>query len=284
MSNIFKRTPPGGETPAPPSAGASRRAVAATAAVASVVLLAAGCGGDDEGKRSPQGGAAAPAAPAATAKLPQATTYTDIKGIPQDPAPFADSDGTVVHPTAAVSVSASPGGPPVATLPVTQLGGPTWVPVVETKAGWLRVLLPSRPNRATGWIPSGGGLQTARSSHVVKVDLSARRLTLLDAGRTAGTWSVAVGAAKTPTPTGRTFMLASLAPAKKTPSPLILPVGAHSATLDTFGGGPGTVAFHGWPTSSVFGRAVTHGCVRVPPDALKRLSRVPLGTPVLITD
>ncbi|MCP9981085.1 L,D-transpeptidase [Actinomadura madurae] len=71
--------------------------------------------------------------------------------------------------------------------------------------------------------------------------------------------------------------------AKKTPSPTVLPLGTHSATLDTFGGGPGTVALHGWPDASVFGKAITHGCVRVPADALKALSRVPLGSLVLIT-
>jgi lipoprotein-anchoring transpeptidase ErfK/SrfK len=75
-----------------------------------------------------------------------------------------------------------------------------------------------------------------------------------------------------------------MAPAKPTFSPLILPVGAHSDTLDSYGGGPGTVAFHGWPSKSVFGQAVTHGCVRVPADALKRLSKIPLGTPVFITN
>ncbi|TDC36835.1 murein L,D-transpeptidase, partial [Actinomadura sp. KC345] len=164
-----------------------------------------------------------------------------------------------------------------------QLKGPTWVPVVESRPGWRRVLLPSRPNGVTGWIPDSG-LKTARSTHVIKVDLGERTMTLLDSGRPKGTWKVAIGAPKTPTPTGRTFMLASLAPAKPTYSPLILPVGAHSATLDTFGGGPGTVAFHGWPTKSVFGKAVTHGCVRVPEDALRRLAKVPLGSPVHITD
>jgi lipoprotein-anchoring transpeptidase ErfK/SrfK len=116
----------------------------------------------------------------------------------------------------------------------------------------------------------------------VKVDTSARRLTLLKDGKTLGTWTVAVGAPKTPTPAGRTFIMASLAPSKPTYSPLILPVGAHSDTLDTFGGGPGTVAFHGWPQKSVFGQAVTHGCVRVPADALRLLAKVPLGTPVSI--
>jgi lipoprotein-anchoring transpeptidase ErfK/SrfK len=246
--------------------------VAATAA-----MLITGCG---------KGHAAASSGgqPTSISKLPQATTFATLNGIPQDTDSATAGDGTVVHPTTPVPVSATPGGPPVAVLPSTQLGGPTWVPVVATKPGWRRVLLPSRPNDAAGWIAtSDGRLQTAHTPYVIKVDTSARRLTLLKSGHTLGTWTVAVGAAKTPTPPGRTFVLASLAPAKPTYSPLILPVGAHSQTLDTFGGGPGTVAFHGWPQKSVFGKAVTHGCVRVPSDALTRLSKVPLGSTILIT-
>ena len=66
-------------------------------------------------------------------------------------------------------------------------------------------------------------------------------------------------------------------------SPLILPLGAHSDTLTTYGGGPGTVGLHGWPDPAVFGHAVSHGCVRVPAAALRALSRIPLGSPVMIT-
>ncbi|KAB2345903.1 L,D-transpeptidase [Actinomadura rudentiformis] len=252
-----------------------RITVAATAAA----VLAAGCGGGGEKSTTASGGG-----PQGDGKLPEATTYTTLKGLPQDQAPFK-ADGTVVRPKAPLPVSAQPGGPALAMLPDKQLGGPTWVPVVESRPGWNRVLLPSRPNRVTGWIPGATDkVETARSTHAVTVDVSDRRLTLTESGRKVGSWTVAVGEAKTPTPTGRTFLLASLAPPKATYSPLILPVGAHSETLDTFGGGPGTVAFHGWPRKDVFGKAVTHGCVRVPADALARLSKAPLGTPVEIVD
>jgi lipoprotein-anchoring transpeptidase ErfK/SrfK len=241
-------------------------------------MVIAGCGGKDHSAEP----SVAPRV--STAKLPQTTTFATLHGISQEADSTATGGGTVVHPTAPVSVSATPGGPPVAVLPSTQLGSPTWVPVVETRPGWKRVLLPSRPNHSTGWIATGGGaLQTAHSPYVIKVDISTRRLTLLKSGQRLGAWTVAVGAAKTPTPTGRTFLLASLAPAKPTYSPLILPIGAHSPTLDTFGGGPGTVAFHGWPQRSVFGKAVTNGCVRVPSDALTQLSKIPLGSTVIIT-
>jgi len=94
---------------------------------------------------------------------------------------------------------------------------------------------------------------------------------------------VAEGAPGTPTPTGRTFLLASLVPRQPSYSPLILPLGTHSDTLTTYGGGPGTVGLHGWPDPAVFGHAASHGCVRVPAAALRALSRIPLGSPVMIT-
>lgn len=244
------------------------RLTACVSATAVTAMLVTGCG---SGKAAPAGGQRT-----AIAKLPQATTFTTLRGLPQDTVPAADDD-TVVHPGTTVPVSATPGGPAVALLPSTQLGGPTWVPVVERKPGWYRVLLPSRPNNTTGWL-ADKGLQTARSPYAVDVDLSARRLTLRRSGHKLGGWTVAVGAAKTPTPTGTTFVMALLAPTKPTYSPLILPLGTHSPTLDTFGGGPGTVALHGWPQKSVFGKAVTNGCVRVPSDALTQLAKMPLGT------
>jgi lipoprotein-anchoring transpeptidase ErfK/SrfK len=267
-------------------------------AAAGVVLAAAGAvvlGVTLGGSSQPPGNAAPDAQPvvpprvsaAELAKLPRATTYTSIPAAPGDPAPFAVTGGLVVHPLTPQVVYAGPGKPPVAVLPATELGGPTWVPVVQGSPGWERVLLPSRPNRATGWIytaaAGGSQLDTRRSTYLVRIEVGARKLTVYDASRPLGTWTVAVGAPGTPTPTGRTFLLALLAPPHPTYSPLILPLGFHSDTLETYGGGPGTVGVHGWPDPSVFGRAVSHGCVRVPAAALHVLSQVPLGSLVLIT-
>ncbi|MFC4912413.1 L,D-transpeptidase [Actinomadura gamaensis] len=252
------------------------RAVRAWALPVAAVLLLGGCGGHRAGDRA---GAAERGAAGRGAGAPEATTFATLRQAPPDPAPDAGSDGLVIHPDAARPVLDRPGGTPVAVLPTTELGGPTWVPAVEANGEWLRVLLPSRPNGASGWVTTrGGGLRTAHTPYVIRVDVAHRALTLLKDGRQAGRWSVAVGEPHTPTPSGRTFVMASLAPAKRTPSPVVLPLGTHSATLDSFGGGPGTVALHGWPDASVFGKPVTHGCVRVPQDALRQLSEVPLGT------
>ena len=276
---------------------AAKAALAVPVIALGAAFLAAGCGTAS----SPHAAASAPATgpPRATvqsqsvrmvhltafqsAPLPLASTYGTTPTAPRDPAPFAAESGTVAHPTTTQVIYTRPGGPAVAVLPVTELGSPTWVPVVQSQPGWYRILLPTRPDRSTGWIHAGAGLQTAHTPYQVVISLSTYRLTVLDAGHSLGTWTVAEGAVGTSTPTGRTFVLASLAPAKPTYSPLILPLGTHSGTLTTYGGGPGTVALHGWPDAAVFGQAVSHGCVRVPPAALRALSRVPLGSPVIIT-
>jgi L,D-transpeptidase-like protein len=270
--------------------GSQRQAAARTLLVKGVLALAAaalvsGCGATG----SPLAGSPVVVplpvrvSAAQLARLPMATTFDTSPSAPRDPDPFKPETGIVLHPTATRVIYARPGGPPVAVLPVTELGSPTWVPVVQSQAGWDRILLPTRPNGSTGWIyVTGGRLVTALSAYQIRIDLAAYRLTILDDGRSLGSWTVAVGAPGTPTPTGRTFVLASMAPVHPTYSPLIFPLGLHSNTLDTFGGGPGTVGLHGWPDPAVFGHAISHGCVRVPAAALRVLSRVPLGSSVVI--
>jgi hypothetical protein len=253
-----------------------------------IVALVAACGpaGAPSGvppAAKPQPVPPVPISAAQMARLPIATTFGEAPLAPRDPDPFGPETGIVLHPTVPRVVYARPGGPPVATLPTTELRCPTWVPVVQSQPGWDRILLPTRPNRSTGWIYlGGGGFQEADSAYRVVVSLAAYRLTVFDAGRTVGSWTIAVGAPGTQTPIGRTFVLALLAPDHPTYSPFILPLGLHSNTLNTFGGGPGTVGLHGWRDSSVFGHAVSHGCVRVPAPALRLLARIPLGSSVMI--
>jgi L,D-transpeptidase-like protein len=286
-----------------------RRAVAKAAAAMPVIaltvaVLITGCGtagaprttvqpaatgtaratGAPEASAQPRPPQAMRSAAPRAARLAMATTYGTTPAAPQDPAPFKPETGTVIHPTTTRIICARPGGPAVGALPATELGSPTWVPVVQSRPGWDRILLPTRPNRSTGWIYlGGGGLLTAYTPYQVDINLSSHRLTILDAGHRLGTWPVADGAPGTPTPTGRTFVLASLVPRQPAYTPLILPLGMHSNTLSTFGGGPGTVGLHGWPDPAVFGHSVSHGCVRVPAAALRALSRIPLGSAVMIT-
>jgi lipoprotein-anchoring transpeptidase ErfK/SrfK len=264
---------------------AAAGAIPAAAAAALVAVSLSGCGSPSAATGTQQYVVPPVSVSAAqAAKLPQATTYATIKAAPADPARFAATSGLVVHPLAAQIVYAGPGKAPVAVLPVTELGGPTWVPVVQTGPGWEQVLLPSRPDHITGWIYTvGAKLDTRRTSYLLRVNLGTHQLSVYDNGKLLGAWTVAIGAPGTPTPTGRTFLLALLAPADPTYSPLIVPLGTHSNALSTYGGGPGTVGIHGWPDASVFGQSVSNGCVRVPSAALHLVSTIPLGSLVVIS-
>ncbi len=225
--------------------------------------------------------AARPPAPDLS-RLTAATTKATLPKAPIDPHPQEATDGEVVHPVHALPVFAEPGRRPFAKITPTQLGD-VWLPVVDRSGGWSQVLLPSRPNGAAGWLRTSQ-VERRTTPYLVRVHLASRQLELFHDSDLVGTWPVAVGASSTPTPTGRTFVLGSITDANQSYSPVILPLGLHSDTLDTYGGGPGTVALHGWPDTSVFGSAVSHGCVRVPADALQQLTQVPLGTLVMIDD
>lgn len=219
---------------------------------------------------------------AAVAALPVADTYATIANAPLDTDPAGRTDGVVVHPEQSRAVYAAPGGAPIARVDPTGFGD-TWLPVIATQGDWMRVLLPSRPNGSTGWVRAAD-VHMASTPYVVRVHLRSFRMELVDNGTVVGSWTVGTGKAAAPTPSGRTFLLGALTDARQHYSPVILPLGTHSPTHDTFGGGPGTVAIHTWPTAKVFGTASSDGCIRVPSDALDRLTEVPLGTLVMIDE
>lgn len=217
------------------------------------------------------------------ASLPQATTYGRIDSAPLDAATQAGTDGTIVHSDQVTPVYASPGGPPIAMLPSTQLGTPTWLPIIARAPGWARVLLPARPNGATGWVYTNEqGFHVAFTPWVIHVDLEHYRLSVTKDGQEVGNWIAGFGLPEDPTPAGRTFLLSAFTDPGQTYSPVIVPLGVHSPTLDSFGGGPGTVAIHTWPSSDVFGTLSSNGCIRIPTDALDVVESIPHGSLVVI--
>lgn len=266
-----------------------RRSVAAVSMTLAVVMLAlvGGCGQTRNQSASPPR-VVAPAIPMAAqdalGTLPEATTFGDLAGAPPDPESQVSTGGSVLHVLRELGVYNAPGGTAFARLPAMELSSPTWVPIIGQQQGWAQVLLPSRPNNSTGWVRTEdpGSVQLARTPYEVDVNIAARRLVLRKDGTQVGKWTVSVGKSASPTPRGRTFIMASIKETVTHFSPIILPLGTHSQTFDTYGGGPGTVALHGWPDPSVFGHASSDGCVRVPADALRQLTTLPLGTLVLL--
>lgn len=220
--------------------------------------------------------------PADPAALPLSTTYTVINGAPLDIGSLEPTDGTVIHPQREIVVYSAPGGPAIARLGPQQIGE-TWLPVIDKQPGWLEVLLPSRPNSSAGWV-TDFALDRAVTPYLIRVHLRSLNMELFKGGQRLGSWTVGIGKESAPTPSGRTFLLGSFSDTAQRYSPVILPLGTHSPTLDSFGGGPGTVAIHTWPTANVFGTRSSDGCIRVPRDALNQLTQVPLGTLVLIDE
>ena len=228
----------------------------------------------------PGTGAVAPGLGGGAPVLPVSDTYARIDRAPADPDPTGTTDGTVVHPLRSTPVHDGPGGVPFATVEPTQFGD-AWFPVIAERGEWVQVLLPSRPNGSAGWVRSAD-VERATTPFAIAVHLGSRTMELLRDGERVGRWEVGIGAADTPTPTGRTYLLGAFHDPGQDFSPVILPLSTHSPSFDTYGGGPGTVAFHTWPDDSGYGEAVSDGCIRVPGDALEQLTRVPLGTLVTI--
>jgi lipoprotein-anchoring transpeptidase ErfK/SrfK len=166
----------------------------------------------------------------------------------------------------------------------TALGSPRVLLVEKTVPGWVQVQLPTRPNGSTGWVEAAQ-VRVETVDDQITVDLAARRMTLVIDGQPLTTTPVAIGSAADPTPTGRFYVTDRVRP----PDPggsygaFALGLSAHSTTLSEFGSGDGQVGIHGTNEPGSIGKAVSHGCIRVPAEAASLLARVPLGTPVTIT-
>ncbi|HSZ14237.1 MAG TPA: L,D-transpeptidase [Solirubrobacteraceae bacterium] len=174
-----------------------------------------------------------------------------------------------------------------ASRPIT--GEATTLPVIARSiaangARWLLVLLPGRPNGASGWIAEHGTRPSVTSWSIV-VDLAARRLRVYNDARVVKAFRAIVGKPSTPTPAGRFFVEESLQmPAGEPGGPFALALSARSDVLQEFEGGPGQIAIHGRDNlGGTLGTAASHGCIRLASAGIDWLaSRIGPGTPVTI--
>ncbi|MEU8121233.1 L,D-transpeptidase [Spirillospora sp. NPDC049024] len=163
--------------------------------------------------------------------------------------------------------------------------GATRVFLVEAKdGGWLKVLLPIRPNGSTGWVKASD-VTLSSTSHRVEIDPRAFTFTVFDGDRVLRTGKVATGEGGTPTPAGRYYFTELVKP----PNPggaygaYAFGLSGFSPTLKTFAGGPGQLAVHGTNKASALGSRVSHGCVRVGNDDITWMAKnLAIGTPVVV--
>ena len=220
--------------------------------------------------------------------------------IPAAPAPAVTPDSTfrptptlvhVARLVTKVGVYKKPGGlnaVKVISPWISSTGNPVVLDVMErvvdpAGTGWLRVLLPSRPNGSTGWIREANTIVSTDTTHVV-ISLKRHTLTVFRKGKVIKRLGVALGAPATPTPKGHFAIYQKVREPSYSPlGPWALHLTAHSNVLFEFAGGPGRVAIHGargtlWATA---GTNPSHGCIRVPdPNINKIAPLVRPGTPV----
>ncbi|MEO5577364.1 MAG: L,D-transpeptidase [Gaiellaceae bacterium] len=151
------------------------------------------------------------------------------------------------------------------------------------RPAWYRVQLPVKPNGITGWVRARDVELVPLTTHVV-VDLSDRTVTLFDRGRRVLSTPAAIGASRTPTPTGRFYVNQRLVPADRSGpfGPGAIGISAYSEVLTGWAQG-GPIAIHGTNRPELIGRAVSNGCIRVRNDHLRTLfARALAGTPVTV--
>jgi lipoprotein-anchoring transpeptidase ErfK/SrfK len=169
----------------------------------------------------------------------------------------------------------------------TPFGSRRALAVVGTRRGrWLAVTEAGVGHNRTVWVDArGGGLRYARTKLELVVDLSARTLTVLRNRVAVQRFSVGVGRAGSPTPTGRFSVTDKLVGSAYSSAYgcCILALSATQPNLPAGWTGGNRIAIHGTLSSSDFGRAVSAGCVHASDADLRYLMRrVPLGTPVVI--
>ncbi|WP_029289258.1 L,D-transpeptidase [Cellulomonas sp. HZM] len=195
--------------------------------------------------------------------------------------------------TADTAAYDSPDGRVVGVLPLTTLGIPTTVPVVQaTPSGWLRVMpavrgaLPSddraQVNGRTVWIRATD-TRTAGTDWRIVVDRKKQTITVDEGDRTRTFPVLATGSRATPTPVGAQFVVGTFWDEPGTTTPRVVLLSTQSEALDDYDKRTGTsvTAIH---TTTLRGRGeVSTGCVRVSDEVMDELwHRVPAGTVVVV--
>jgi len=282
-------SPPMARRPAPPAprpTGLLLRILAPFAALLLALTLLGSCTGE-----RPSLGKAQAGGTTTTAKpnRPVSTTSTTVA----PPALGPDSLlGYIATPTGDPVVRAEPKDDalPVAIGAKTPAGAPTTFAIVgdATKVtdGWYEVVLPTRPNAATAFVPAAS-VTVSKTPFRIFVDLAARTLKVQKDGAEVMSTTVAIGDTTNPTPPGATYVTELIDNTEPDGAygPYAFGLALHSDTLSEFGTGDGQVGIHGTNQPKLIGQAVSHGCVRLTNADVEKLVglSLPLGVPVFIT-
>jgi hypothetical protein len=246
--------------------------------VASALL--AGCGGSGGSGAAPTSGPMSPPSPRSSLNV------RDLLKHPIKTAPADDFPAYAVWARGhSVPVYSAPSGRVVRTFGNPQPSGAPLVFLLDTtRADWLHVYLPARPNGSTGWV-RGADVEVRGVAYRIDVVRSAHRLRLYERDRLVKTFPVAIGTRDTPTPGGTFYLKELIRPTNRggVYGPYAYGLSGFSDVLTNFSGGEGVIGIHGTNDPSVVGTDVSHGCIRLRNEDITYLARLlPLGTPVRI--
>jgi lipoprotein-anchoring transpeptidase ErfK/SrfK len=266
----------------PNSSKSSRSTRAGAAVIAVIGLIAAGViiAGVVIGS-----GGGSPAATAGANTQFKAAPPTRTAGTHSEPALPAGHGALVASVTHSTTLRAAPSGHAIARLTKhTEFDSPEVLWVIRRSGSWLGVVSTLAGNGRVGWIPRSAAALT-RVPWEIHVSLSARRVTVIDAGKVVKRYTVAIGAPASPTPTGR-FAVTDRLTTGDPNGPYgccILALSARSPHAIQGWAGGDRIAIHSTPETSSIGRAASHGCMRLTlAEGRWLLDHVPLGTPTII--
>lgn len=210
------------------------------------------------------------------AEVPVPAPAPATTGVPSGTAPTGPASVTVPATPAAVAPAVAA---PAATAPAVAAPAAA-APAVATPA-----------TAAPGPAPAKA---TVTSTREIVLELGKRTISLRDNGKVLGSWPVAIGDARTPTPKGRFLVETKVVNPQyqSTVSGKISPTKGPNGPLgDRWIGfkrsGPNQYGIHGTPSAwawTVTSRsAVTNGCVRMlTPHVRALFDQVEVGTPVVV--
>ena len=158
-----------------------------------------------------------------------------------------------------------------------------------------KVLLPIRPNGATGWI-NPAQVSVLAHQYKITVELAAHKITVTNGSSVVMSEPIGVGKDATPTPNGRYYIKELIRPCYPDAKgvcvandngpygPFAYGLSGFSPVLDDYNGkGEGTIGIHGTDNPDSVGKDASHGCIRMRNDAIRQLAKIlPLGTPVIV--
>jgi len=285
------RRGPDPEPPAPPprpsGAGSRRWTVAVAALIAALLALGVGSVlllGED-------GGASGTATDEAGATRPFSAHGPGGMGEPFASEPPAE-EAAPRYPVAIVerrtTLYDGPAGQPKLRIePRTEWGSERVLSVVESRAGWLAVLVPELPNGEVGWLREADAARLDTVGWAIRADLTTREVVVERDGEVVRRFEVGIGRPDHPTPPGR-YAVTDKLRVNDPDSPYgccVVALTGHQTELPAGWPGGDRLAIHATNDVSGVGGAVSLGCLRADPrDARWLMNEAPLGTPVFIEE